>query len=80
MNDPQSLGLQTFNPTNYGQLAAGAIFYILVLISLFFSLITIYSLIKYGKSRGLGFVVSVIYLIIYLALISSGTTILTNIK
>jgi|GEM_PF-3115208 len=68
-------GLSTFDPTGLAQGGIGFLFYLLAAGSLIFSISTIYSLIKYSNSRGLGFVVSLVYLMVYLALVSQGISI-----
>ncbi len=72
--------LQTFNPTNYAQLVAGIIYYLLVIVATFFSISSIYVLIRHGESKSLGFIVSVVYMIIYLSLVAQGTHVLGLIK
>ena len=72
--------LPSFNPSSIAQAGTGLVFYLLVAASLVFSISTIYSLIKYSKSRGLGFGISVVYLIVYISLVAQGIGLLNSIK
>jgi len=77
---PDVQNIQNFNPSNPAQIVAAVIFYSFLAISVFFSLSAIYSLVKYSKSRFFGFVISGVYIFIYLSLISAGIAILGSIK
>ena len=72
--------LQTFNPTDYTSAITGIIYYGLIIIAAFISAMTIYVLIKNGKSRILGFIVSVVYIVFFFGLIAQGTGLLSLIK
>ena len=63
---------QTFAPTNYTNLGAGIIFYLLLAIATFFSIANIFILIRYAKSRTFAFLVCLVYLIIFMSLVSKG--------
>lgn len=72
--------LSNYNPTNIIQAGTGLVYYLLIAASAVFSISTIYSLVKYSKSRGLAFVVSIFYLIVYFSLVTQGIAILGSIK
>ena len=58
--------------TNPGNLIIAAIYYILVGIMAFFSIFGVYVLIRYGKSRTLSVVVSIIYIIFFLQILEQS--------
>jgi len=71
---------QNFNPTSVIPAVVGLIYYVLAAGAAFFSLSTMYSLIKYSKSRGLAFGVSLAYLVVWGALFKAGVDILMTLK
>ncbi len=72
--------LPTFTPSGTGQAITGIIYYILVIIVVFLSMMSIYALIRHGKSKGLALVVSVVYLIFVFSLLNQGISILKTVK
>jgi hypothetical protein len=72
--------LQTFNPTSYGQLAMGIVFYVALIIVTFFSFATMYVLIKNGRSKVFATFASLIYLAFFLGLSVQAISALNSIK
>jgi hypothetical protein len=58
----------------------GIIFYLFMTVIVVYSLIAIYSLLSYGKSRILGLTVTILYLIILVSLYGAAISNLNQIK
>jgi hypothetical protein len=58
----------------------GIIFYLFMTVIIVYSLIAIYSLLSYGKSRILGLTVTILYLIILVSLYGAAISNLNQIK
>jgi len=69
-----------FDPSHLVGAATAILYYLFLAGTLFFGISTVYTLIKYARSRSMGFVVSIIYLIIYFELINQGLIILNTLK
>ena len=61
--------MNTSNPIN---LLIAGIYYILVGIAAFFSIFSVYILIRYGRSRALCFSAAVIYILFFLSLLGQS--------
>ena len=71
---------QNFNPTSYSQTIVGAIFYIALILLTFFSLATMYVLLKNGRSKAVGLSISIVYLIFFMSLAAQAISSLNAIK
>jgi hypothetical protein len=56
--------ISTYQPTSTGSSIVALVFYILMAIFIIYSLFAIYALLRYGRTRILGIVISLLYLII----------------
>lgn len=68
------------SPVNYGYIAASAIFYIFVAFTAVYSLAAMFVLVRHAQSRLTAFGASALYGLIYLALVTQGTSILSSLK
>ena len=70
---------QTAN-VNYGYIAASAIFYAFVLFATFYSVAAMFILVRHAQSKLTGLGASVVFGIIYLALIAQGLSLVNALK
>jgi len=71
---------QSYTPNNNNQLIMSIIFYAFLIVVTFFSFSSIYVLFRNGRSRGISFFVSVLYLIFYLSLATQGIMLLNKLS
>jgi hypothetical protein len=71
---------QPYQPNTTGQLIIGAIFYIFLTMVTFLSMATVYVLVKRTKERALGFFVAILYVLIFMAIVSQGVNSLNKIN
>ena len=69
-----------FQPTSLGMTLLAMVFYIVMAGFVLYSLLTIYSLIRFGRSKILGIIVSILYLIITAGLYAAAVSNLNAIK
>lgn len=67
-------------PPNIAFIVSSAIYYLFIAVTAFISISTVYILTKYSKSRNVAITVSLIFAIIFLALLSNGISILNKIS
>lgn len=72
--------MPTYQPTSIVSTILGLIFYLLMAGFMLYSLLTIYSLLRFGRSRILGIIVSILYLIITAGLYAAAVSNLNAIK
>jgi hypothetical protein len=72
--------LPTYVPSTYGATAVAGVYYVFLAIATFLSIATIFVLINRSKAKPLAFIVSVVYMMIYFALVSQGLQALSLIK
>ena len=70
----------SFNPSSLQILGINIFFYIIILATTFISLATVYVVVRYSRSRGVGFFVAVIFSIVYISLVLDGISALTLLK
>ena len=69
-----------FQPTSLGMTLLALVFYVVMAGFVLYSLIAIYALLKFGRSKILAIIVSLLYLIISACLYASAVGNLSNIK
>jgi hypothetical protein len=72
--------MNPYQPSNLGESIVALIFYLIMAAFVIYSLIAIYSLLKYGRSKMLGLTVVILYLIISLSLYLAALGNLEKIK
>ncbi len=72
--------MNAFEPSSLGQSILALAFYLIMAAFIIYSLIAIYALLKYGRSKTLGLAVTILYLIISLSLYAAAVGNLNKIK
>jgi hypothetical protein len=70
--------MNSFDPASLGSSIVTIIFYLLMATFAIYSLIAIYSLLRYGRSKTVGALVAVIYIVIVAGLYAAAQTSLNN--
>jgi hypothetical protein len=71
--------MNAYQPTNLGTTILALVFYIIMVGFVIYSLLAIYALLRFGRSKMLGIVVSLLYLIIAAGLYAAAVSNLNNI-
>lgn len=71
---------ENFNPTDNTQLIMGIIFFIALVIITVYGFATVYVLIKSGRSKIFSALVSLLYMMFFVALAAQGVHLLNQIK
>lgn len=70
----------TYEPTSLGHTILALVFYILTAGFILYSLVALYALLRFGKSKIVAILVSVFYLIVLASLYASGIVQLNSLK
>ncbi len=71
---------EVYQPSNFGPTILALVFYVVMAGFVLYSLIAIYALLKFGRSKILAIIVSLLYLIISASLYASAVGNLSNVK
>ncbi|HEX9503527.1 MAG TPA: hypothetical protein VF974_04375 [Patescibacteria group bacterium] len=72
--------LQTYQPASFGHAIIALIFYLLMVGFVLYSFLAIYSLIRFGRTKVLGLIISILYLVISASLFAAAVANLNSIN